>query len=242
LKEAIEFFTNIIYHFGIPDAIITDNGSNFTGKKFLYFCDDNNIQIDWAAVNHPRTNRQVERVNRMILKGLKPHIFKRLEKFKARWVAEVPSMLWSLRTTSTRGTGHTPFFMVHGSEAVLPTDIDYGSPRVRAYTDEGNQVSFEDAIDQLDEARDAALLHSAQYQQAMRRYHARTIRESEFHVVDLVPRRVQSNKDRHKLSHPWEGPFTIDQVLRPDTYKLKDEDGRPITNVRNIKQLRHFYP
>jgi hypothetical protein len=44
-------------------------------------------------------------------------------------------------------TGYTPFFMVHGSEAVLPTDIDYGSPRVQAYTDEGNQVSLEDAID-----------------------------------------------------------------------------------------------
>jgi hypothetical protein len=31
-----------------------------------------------------------------------------------------------------------PFFMVHGSEAVLPTEIDYGSPRVWAYTKEGN--------------------------------------------------------------------------------------------------------
>jgi hypothetical protein len=61
----------------------------------------------------------------------------------------------------TSGTGYTPFFMVHGSEAVLPTDIDYGSPRVRVYTDEGNQVSLEDGVDQLDEARDVALLHSA---------------------------------------------------------------------------------
>jgi hypothetical protein len=38
--------------------------------------------------------------------------------------------------------------MVHGSEAVLPTDIDYDSPRVRAYTEEGNQVALEDAVDQ----------------------------------------------------------------------------------------------
>jgi hypothetical protein len=51
--------------------------------------------------------------------------------------------------------------MVHGSEVVLPTDIDYGSPRVRAYTDEGNQVALKDTIDQLDEVRDMVLLHSA---------------------------------------------------------------------------------
>jgi hypothetical protein len=48
--------------------------------------------------------------------------------------------------------------MVHGSEAVLPTDIDYDSPRERAYTEEGNQVALEDVIDQLNEARDVVLL------------------------------------------------------------------------------------
>jgi hypothetical protein len=65
--------------------------------------------------------------------------------------------------------------MVHGSEAVLPTDIDYGSPRVRAYTEEGNQVDLKDVIDQLDEARDVALLRCNKYQQALRRYHERNM-------------------------------------------------------------------
>jgi hypothetical protein len=76
--------------------------------------------------------------------------------------------------------------MVHGSETILPTDIDYGSPRVRAYTEEGNQVALEDAIDQLDKARGVALLQSAKYQQALRRYHERNMRPCEFHVGDLV--------------------------------------------------------
>jgi hypothetical protein len=84
----------------------------------------------------------------MILHGLKPCIFKRLEKFKARWVVELPLVLWSLRTTPTHDTRYTPFFMVHGSEAVLSTNINYGSPRVRSYTNKGNQVSLEDAMDQ----------------------------------------------------------------------------------------------
>ena len=57
--------------------------------------------------------------------------------------------------------------MVHGSAAILPTDLNYGSLRVRAYDDEGNRASLEDALDQLDEARDVALLHSAKYQQAL---------------------------------------------------------------------------
>jgi hypothetical protein len=76
----------------------------------------------------------------MILHGLKPRIFKHLEKFRARWVVELPSVLWSLRTTPCRATDFTPLFMVHGSEAVLPTDIDYGSPRVRAYTEKATKL------------------------------------------------------------------------------------------------------
>jgi transposase InsO family protein len=185
-EEAVSFFTNIIYRFDIPNTIITDNGTQFTGKKFLIFCDDNNICVDWSAVARPKTNGQVERANGMILQCLKPRIFKWLDKIRARWVAELPFVLWSLHTTPCRATRFTPFFMVHGSEAVLPTDIDYGSPRVRAYTEEGKQVALEDAIDQLDKARDVALLRSSKYQQALGCYHERSVRPREFHVRDLV--------------------------------------------------------
>ena len=69
----------------------------------------------------------------MLLQGLKPRIFNRLNKFGARWVVELPVVLWSLRTTPSRATVYTPFIMVYGSEAVLPTDLDYGAPRIRAY-------------------------------------------------------------------------------------------------------------
>jgi transposase InsO family protein len=75
-EKAVSVFTDIIYCFGIPNTIITDNDTQFTGKKFLNFCDDNNIHVDWSAVAHPKTNEQVERANSMILQGLKPRIFK----------------------------------------------------------------------------------------------------------------------------------------------------------------------
>ena len=57
-----------------------------------------------------------------------------------------------------------PFFMVFGSEAILSTDLDYGAPKVRTYDEQGSKASLEDAMDQLDEVRDVALLHSAKYQ------------------------------------------------------------------------------
>jgi len=53
--------------------------------------------------------------------------------------------------------------MVYGSKAILPTDLDYGAPRIRAYDKQGAKASHEDTMDQLDEACDVALLCSAKY-------------------------------------------------------------------------------
>jgi hypothetical protein len=77
---------------------------------------------------------------------------------------ELPSVVWSLKTTPSRATGFTPFFLVYGAEAILPTDLEYGSPRERAYDDQSNRTNREDSLDQLEEARDMALLHSVRYQ------------------------------------------------------------------------------
>ena len=152
--QAVSFIFDIIHRYGAPNSIITDNGTQFTGTCFLEFCEAYGIRIDWAAVAHPRANGQVERANGMVLQGLKPWIFDKLNKFVGRWIEELPAVLWSLRTTPSRATGFSPFFLVYGAEAVLPTDLLYGSPRVAHY-DEGQAVEAQqDAVDQLDEARD----------------------------------------------------------------------------------------
>jgi transposase InsO family protein len=184
----VTFFTDIIHRFGVPNSIITDNGSQFTGRKF-------HIRVDWAVVAHPQTNGQVERANGMMLQGLKPRIFDQLNKSSRKWLQELPAVVWSLRTTPSRATEFTPFFLVHGAEAVLPTDLEYGSPRVRGYDEGTNQRAREDSLDQLDEARLVALMHSARYQQSLRRYQARKIRRRDFSEGDLVLRLRKTTED-----------------------------------------------
>jgi hypothetical protein len=80
-------------------------------------------------------------------------------------------VIQNLKTTVSQATGFTPFFLVYGAEVVLPTDLKYSSLRLQAYSERNNQVSHEDSLDQLEEARDVALLHSIKYQQSLWRYH-----------------------------------------------------------------------
>jgi hypothetical protein len=138
----------------------------------------------------------------MILQGLKPRIYNDFNKFGKRWMKELPLVVWSLRTTPSRAMGFSPFFLVYGVEAILPTDLEYGSPRTKAYDNQNNQTNREDSLDQLEEARDVALLHSAWYQQSLRRYHARRSRPRGFQVGDLVLRLRQDARGRHKLTPP----------------------------------------
>jgi transposase InsO family protein len=52
-KQAVKFVTNIIHRFGVPNSIITDNDTQFTGNRFLEFCDEYHVRIDWATMVHP---------------------------------------------------------------------------------------------------------------------------------------------------------------------------------------------
>ena len=148
-EEVAKFFFDIIYCFGVPNYIITDHKTNFIRKKFLDFCDGYSIRIDWASVGHPHTNGQVERANGMVLQGLKPCIFDRLNKYVRRWVTEVLVILWILRTTPNRSIGFTPFFLAYGAEAVLPSDLDHGAPIVKAFDCDQAAEAQQDAVDLL---------------------------------------------------------------------------------------------
>jgi transposase InsO family protein len=177
--------------FGIPNSIITDLGSNFTSSEFFDFCEQRSIQIKYKSVAHPRVNGQEERANVMILHALRKKVFDKSEKLTGKWIKEPPYMVWSLRTQPSRALhGNTPFFMVYGSEAVLPTDLIFEAPRLTFENiDEAEATRLED-IDVLEEERLNIVIQLARYQQTLRRYHDKDVRHRSFAVGDLVLRQI----------------------------------------------------
>jgi hypothetical protein len=168
---AINFIKSIVFRFRVPHNIITDNG-NFTSKKFKSYCESMGIKLKFASVAHPKTNGQVEKANSLICNGIKKRLLVPLEKAKHAWVDELPSVLWSLRTTPNVATQETPFFLVHGAEAVLPVEITHEAPRIAAYDETTSTEALQDDVDALDEARDVALARAMQYQQNLQNYHS----------------------------------------------------------------------
>ena len=239
-STAVKFLKDIILRYGYPHSIITDNGSNFAKGAFARFCMEKHIRLDLASVAHPVSNGQVERMNAIVMAGIKARLLEPLERTPGCWIEELPSVLWSIRTTPNRSTGYTPFFLVYGAEAVLPTDIMHDSPRVALYTEAEAIEARGDDVDLLEEARELAASRSAIYQQNLRRYHSRKVCPRVFREGDLVLRLVQRTSNVHKLTPPWEGPFIISKALHNDAYYLIDaqepKDGVKDTSDEETKR------
>ena len=142
-------------------------------------------------------------MNAIVMAGIKARLLEPLERTPGSWIEELPSVLWSIRTTPNRSTGYTPFFLVYGAEAVLPTDIIHDSPRVAMYIKAEAIEARGDDVDLFEEARELAASRLVIYQQNLRRYHSRKVCPRVFREGELVLRLVQRTSNVINCLLPW---------------------------------------
>ena len=165
--KTTEFIEEISHRFGVPNQIITDLSTSLTGSEFWDYCQESCIDVYYTSVAHPRCNGQVERANGLILQGLKARIFDPIEKYGAKWLQELLRVVWGLRTQRSRATGYSPFFMVYSSEAVLPSNITFGAPRIQNYDKNEAEATRCTDIDSAEEHRLTASIQHARYEQQL---------------------------------------------------------------------------
>ncbi|SPT18244.1 unnamed protein product [Triticum aestivum] len=137
------------------------------------------------------------------------------------------------------------------ARAVIPTDIEFDSPRITMYTEEEAEEARQDDVDLLEEGRLLALSRSTIYHQNLRRYYNRKVKPRSFQEGDLVLRLIQRTAGKHKLLAPCEGPFIISKVLGNDSYYLidaqkprarkRDDYGKETERPWNANLLRRIY-
>ena len=163
-------------------------------------------------------------------------------KKKGRWIEELPKVLWSIRTTTSRTTGFTPFKLVYGEEAVTPAEVLARSPRVILGRGAPEEQTRPVNLDLLDANRTEAVL-------ALERYHAETASWYNKKVKlreGLVPGDMVLKKRHHsdtvgKLEPKWEGPYLVTRVRRADTYELSTPEGARLGHTWNGRTLKKYY-
>ena len=163
---------NIICRFGIPLAIISNNGRQFDSQGFREFCSNLEIKNQFSSPGHPQANGQTEVTNRTLLKIIKT----KLDDAKGAWPEELPNVLWAYRTTARTPTGETPFKLTYRTEAVIPVEVGVTSTRQAAFSEEENDDKLRLNLDCLDEVREEASCRMTKYQRKMAKYYNKRVK------------------------------------------------------------------
>ena len=112
----IEELRTVFSSFGLPETIVTDNGSGFTSGEFKEFLRGNGVRHITSAPYHPTSNGLAERAVQIVKKELKKVNEGSVEKRLAR-------ILFSYRTTPQSTTGLTPAEMLLGRKPRTRLDL-----------------------------------------------------------------------------------------------------------------------
>ncbi|KAA0043322.1 uncharacterized protein E6C27_scaffold110G002330 [Cucumis melo var. makuwa] len=127
-KENIVNFvqTHIIYRYGIPHRIVTDNERQFANTLMDKLCEKFNFKQYKSSMYNATANGLAEAFNKTLCSLLK----KVVSKTKRDWQEKIGEALWAYRTTHRTPTGVTPYSLVYGVEAVLPLEREIHSLRM----------------------------------------------------------------------------------------------------------------
>lgn len=223
---------------GIPQTIMSDNGSQFTGREVQSLFEKYSIpQLHFGPVYCPQVN-PVERQNRTIMTAVSSFV----GSDHRTWDVNIHRIQFAINTSVSIATSYTPFFLVHGREAV---------PNGNVYGD------FED-IDELifSSRKDYALnlgeldlvfknvkaeLHKAHDINA--KYYNNRRRDLDFEIGDIVWKRSfkQSDASKYfsaKLSPKYEKCRVVRKLSRL-VYELEDESGKPLGkwHIKDFKNV-----
>ena len=177
---------NIITRFGVPHALISNNGLQFDSKMFRKYCGELGITNRYFTPAYPQGNGQAEAINKVIVSELK----KRLNDAKGKWVEELPHVLWTYRITPRRSTGETPFSMTYRAEAVIPLETGFLMTRTSSFNPEDNDEQLTRSLDLIEEKRENVMVQLAYYQQKLKQSFDANVKLRPLTPGDLVLRKV----------------------------------------------------
>ncbi|XP_074336148.1 uncharacterized protein LOC141673312 [Apium graveolens] len=134
-------------------------------------------------------------------------IDKRLKNRKSKWPEELPSVVWSYRTSPRTSTGETPFKLDYGIEAILPIEVGSPSHRAIIFDEKGNKEELITNMELINEVRDQVVEKMEKYKQKTREHFSKKSRVKNFQVGDLVLRDTQASDPTNtgKIIPKWEG-------------------------------------
>ena len=223
---------SVFLRFGAPQEILSDRGKSFRTQFIRRIYDEFKVRHLTSTAYHPQTIGLVERLNRTLSVMLSMYV----NQYHQDWDEWLPYVVFAYNSTRQNSTGYTPYYLLHGFEPRLPSDI----------TDPNDDTSVAEHFERLHHAREAAIQATLRAQEGQKKQYDRNRYEQEFREGDLVWVHRQRGYigQTTKLRHPYEGPWKILKKFSDLNYLVQDMSGntqQSKTDTVHVSRLKPYF-
>jgi hypothetical protein len=223
-------FEDIICRWGCISEIVTDNGAAFVAA-----CEEMTAKYHINYIRISPYNSQANGIVERSHRDFRESLIKTCDGDASRWTSAAPYVAWSDRITTRKATGHSPFYMAHGVEPVMPFDLSeatYLFPLPESVLSTLDLISIR-SIQLM--KREADIL-KYQKQISRRRFLAAKTYEEKYaatiHNYDFKPGRLVLIRDKRierdfdkKILPRYNGPYIIVSRTQNGSYRIAELDG-----------------
>ena len=181
---------------------------------------------------HPQADGLVENFNRT----LQAMIAKSVDKFGVNWDEHLPHLLFAYRTKPHESTGESPFYLLYGRDARVPTEAALSTVRTAYQVDIDDYKS--ELVYGLSESWKIAQEQIKKAQKRQKRQYDHRARPKDIRVGDrvMVYMPYERTGKNRKLSRPYFGPYRVEEV-HPNGVTVRPVD-RPSHDTIRVNQDR----
>ena len=225
---------DIFSRLGLPEELLTDQGSVFTGRLMQQLCCRLGIQHLRTSPYHPQTDGMLERFH-----GTLKSMIRKTGVNKKEWDALIPFLLFAYRDTPHAVTGFTPFELLFGRHVRGPLAV-LKSTWTRDGDDadeDRNVLEWVTAVgDSLRDMAQIAGERERKCKEKMKVYYDQKARERIFKEGDLVLALLPDEQD--KLQAAWHGPYQVLKKITPVTYVIDVPEKRKRERTMHVNALK----